>query len=212
MKVLSITKYIAKFVLIIDMIINIKHMKKYYLGWIGVVITLLFLSGCLTCEKKEYTFEFTGKDSSRLTIKYINLMSTMDDTVDISEEDFTSLITDYYEGTELENDFPEATVVGKRLFEENGVLCGEIVLEFTGLAAGHLYQYKDKGPIMYCLSCYSIDSEYFNESNGEYGGDVMPVVFWDQGLKTLTLSTDVTFPDETTISLLDKYQEWNAGK
>jgi hypothetical protein len=40
----------------------------------------------------------------------------------------------------------------------------------------------------------------------------MPVVFWDQGLKTLTLSTDITFPDTTTISLLDKYHEWNAGK
>jgi len=38
------------------------------------------------------------------------------------------------------------------------------------------------------------------------------VVFWDQGLKTLTLSTDVTSPDETTIGLLDKYLEWNAGK
>jgi hypothetical protein len=40
----------------------------------------------------------------------------------------------------------------------------------------------------------------------------MPVVVWDQGLKILTLSTDVTTPDETTISLLDKYLEWNAGK
>jgi hypothetical protein len=186
-------------------------MKKYYLGLIAVIVTVLFLSGCLTCEKKEYTFEFTGKDSGRLTIKYINVMSTMDDTVDISEEDFTSLITDYYEGTELENDFPNATVVSKRMFEENGVLCGEIVLEFADMATGHLYQHKGKGPIMYCLSCYSIDSEYYNESNGEYGGDVMPVVFWDQGLKTLTLTTDVTYPDETTVSLLDKYLEWDAG-
>jgi hypothetical protein len=186
-------------------------MKKYYLGLIAVIITVLFLNGCLTCEKKQYTFEFTGKDTGRLTIKYINLMSTMDDTVDVSEEDFTSLITDYYEGTELENAFPEATLISKRLFEENGVLCGEIVLEFANMAAGHLYQHNNKGPIMYCLSCYAIDSEYYNESNGEYGGDIMPVVFWDQGLKTLTLTTDVTYPDETTIGLLDKYKEWEAG-
>lgn len=186
-------------------------MKKYYLGLIAVIITVLFLSGCLTCEKKEYTFEFTGKDSGRLTIKFINVMSTMDDSVDISEEDFNSLITDYYEGTELENGFPEATLVSKRLFEENGVLCGEIIFDFAGMAAGHLYQHKDKGPIMYCLSCYSIDSEYYNESNGEYGGEVMPVVFWDQGLKTLTLTTDVTYPDETTVGLLDRYKELKSG-
>lgn len=186
-------------------------MKKYYLGLIAVIITVLFLSGCLTCEKKEYTFEFTGKDSGRLTIKFINVMSTMDDSVDISEEDFNSLITDYYEGTELENGFPEATLVSKRLFEENGVLCGEIIFDFAGMVAGHLYQHKDKGPIMYCLSCYSIDSEYYNESNGEYGGEVMPVVFWDQGLKTLTLTTDVTYPDETTVGLLDRYKELKSG-
>lgn len=212
MKLLCIIKYIVKFVSNKVWILNTNHMKKNYLVWIGIIITAFFMSGCLTCEKKEYTFDFTGKDSGRLTIKYINLMSTMDDTVDISEEDFSSLITDYYEGTEIENEFPDAVVVSKRLFEENGVLCGEIVLEFTDLAMGHLYQYKDKGPLMYCLSCYSIDSEYYAESNGEYGGDVMPVVFWDPGLKSLTLSTDVTFPDETTVSLLEKYTEWEAGK
>jgi hypothetical protein len=187
-------------------------MKKYLLAWIGVIITVLFMSGCLTCEKKEYTFEFTGKDSGRLTIKFINLMSTMDDTLDISEEDFSSLITDYYEGTEVENDFPDAVVAGKRLFEENGVLCGEIVLEFTDLAMGHLYQHNGKGPLMYCLSCFAIESEYYASSNGEYGGDVMPVVFWDSGLKNLTLSTDVTYPDETTVGLLDRYLEWKAGQ
>lgn len=186
-------------------------MKNKYLVWTGILIAVLFLSGCLTCEKKEYTYEFTGKDSGRLTIKYINLLSTMDDTLDISEEDFNTLLTDYYEGSEVENEFPDATVVEKRLFEENGVLCGEIILEFTGLAMGHLYQHNGKGPLMFCLGCYSIDSEYYSSSNGEYGGDVMPVVFWDAGLKTLTLSTDVTTPDETTVSLLDRYLEWQAG-
>lgn len=187
-------------------------MKKNYLIWFSLIITVLFMSGCLTCEKKEYTFKFTDKESGILTIKYVNLMSTMDDTVDISEEDFTSLMADYYEGTEIENEFPEATVVSKRLFEENGVLCGEIVLEFTNLAMGHLYQHNGKGPLMYCLSCFAIDSEYYSESNGEYGGDVMPVVFWDSDLKDLNLTTDVTIPDETTVSLLDRYLEWEAGK
>jgi len=183
-------------------------MKKNFFIWTGLILTVLFLSGCLTCEKKEYTFDFTGKDSGTLTIKYINLMSTMDDTVDNSDEDFSSLMIDYYEGTEIENEFPEATLISKRLFEENGVLCGEIVLEFTGFSMAHLYQHNGKGPLMYCLSCYSIDSEYYSESNGEYGGDIMPVVFWDPGLKKLELKTDVTAPDETTLSLLDR---WKAG-
>ncbi len=187
-------------------------MKKYFAGLAALMVTVLFFSGCLTCEKKEYTFQLTGDNSGRLTIKYINIMSTMDDTLDISEEDFGSLILDYYEGSELENEFPEAILVSKRLFEENGVLCGEIVFDFPDLAAGHLYQHKGTGPFMYCISCYSIDSEYFSESNGEYGGDVMPVVFWDPGLEKLTLTTDVTMPDETTISLLDRYLAWEQSR
>jgi len=196
----------------VSITINLYFMKKQNFIWIGVIISVLFMSGCLTCEKKEYTFEFTGKESGRLTIKYINLISTMDDTIDVSEEDFSSLMNDYYEGSEIENEFPDAVLISKRLFEEDGVLCGEIVLEFENLSAGHLYQHRGKGPMMYCLGCYSIDSEYYYESNGEYGGDIMPVVFWDSGMKTLTLTTDVTYPDETTVSLLDRYQEWEAGQ
>lgn len=182
-------------------------MKQNYFTWIVFIITVLFLSGCLTHKKKEYTFQFTGKDSGRLTIKFINIMSTMDDTLDVSEDDFASLITDYYEGSEIENDFPDATLVDKRLFEENGVLCAEIVLDFPTLAACHLYQHHGKGPYMYCLGCYSIDSEYFNSSNGEFGNDIMPVVFWEEKSNPLTLATDVTTPDETTMSLLDRWKE-----
>jgi hypothetical protein len=184
-------------------------MKKNFIIWAGLVLIVLFFSGCLTCEKKEYTFEFTGKDSGILKIKYYNLMSTKDDTIDNSVEDYASLMADYYEGSEIENQFPEAKLIGKRLYEEDGVLCGEILLEFNGLAMAHLYQYKGTGPLMYCLSCYSIDSEYYSESNGEYGGENMPVVFWEPGLKQLELKTDVTYPDETTVSLL---KMWKQGK
>ncbi len=203
---------IVKFVLDKDIILNTNPMKKQALVWIGVIAAVLFMSGCLTCEKKEYTFDFTGKESGRLTIKYINIMSTMDDTVDISEEDFSSLLADYYEGTEVENGFPNATVVSKRLFEENGQLCGEIVFEFSDISMVNLYQHKGKGPIMYCLGCNSLDSEYFLESNGEYGGDVMPVVFWEAGLKSMTVSTDVTVPDETTVGLLDRWKAYESGQ
>jgi len=187
-------------------------MKKTYFSILAVMITAMFISGCLTCEKKEYSFVFTGENSGRLTIKYINLLSTMDDGEDISEDDFQVLLNDYYEGAEIENEFPNATVVEKRLFEENGVLCGEIIFEFDDLAAANLYRYKGTGPIMYCLSCFSIDTEYYDESNGVYGGDIMPVVFWEAELKKLRLTTDVTTPDETTVSLLDAYYNWEAGQ
>jgi hypothetical protein len=199
--------YILKFVLINRWIIKTNLMKKNLLIWISLISIALFLNSCLTCEKKEYSFQFTGKDSGTLTIKFINIMSTMDDTIDNTEEDFSTLMTDYYEGTEIENDFPDAKLVDKKLYEEDGVLCGMIKFEFTGLAMAHLFQYHGAGPLMFCLSCYSIDSEYYGESNGDYGGDIMPVVFWNPDLTTLELKTDVTTPDETTIGLLPKWSE-----
>jgi hypothetical protein len=186
-------------------------MKRNFLIWTILISAVLFLSGCLTCEKKEYIFELTGNNSGRLTIKYINIMSIKDDTLDVSVEDFESLLNDYYDGEELQNAFPDATVVNRRLFREGDVLCGEVVYEFSDLNSAKLYQHQGKGPLMYCLGCYSLDSEYFSESNGEYGGEVMPIVFWEQGTKKLKLVTDVTYPDETTISLLDNYLKWEEG-
>jgi hypothetical protein len=186
-------------------------MKKSILIWTALVAIILFLSGCLTCEKKVYTFEIKGDNTGILTIKYINIMSIKDDSLDVSAEDFQTLVSDYYDGEELQNAFPDAKVVNRRLFKENGVLCGEVIYEFSDISAAKLYKYKGEGPFMYCLGCSSLDSEYFSESNGEYGGDVMPVVFWEEGTKKLSLTTDVTYPDETTVSLLDNYLEWEKS-
>lgn len=185
-------------------------MKKNLLVLAILALILLFVSGCLTVEKKEYTFTFKDNNSGTLTIKYINLMSSMDDSTDISEEDFMMLIDDYYSGSSVEDQYPGTTLLEKRLFEENGVLCGEIVLEFTDLSQVKLYRYDDKGPFMYPLNCGTLDSETFEGGNGQYGGDAMPVVFWEQGAKSMTLSTVVTYPDETTVGLLDEYHVWKS--
>lgn len=186
-------------------------MKKTLLSLPILALILLFISGCLTCEKKEYTFKMTGENSGTLTIKYINIMSSMDDTLDVSEEDFMTLINDYYTGSSVEDEFPGTTLVDKKLFEENGVLCGEITLAFSDLSLVKLYQYEDKGPFMYPLNCGTLDSETFEGGNGVYGGDIMPVVFWDRGIKSLEMNTTVTIPDETTVSLLDEYLEYKSG-
>jgi hypothetical protein len=186
-------------------------MKKTLLALPALALALLFISGCLTCEKKEYTIKMTGKNSGTFTIKYINLMSSMDDSLDVSDEDFMSLINDYYTGSSIEDEYPGTTLVDKKLFEENGVLCGEITLAFTDISQIKLYQHQGKGAYMYPLNCGSLDSETFYGGNGEYGGESMPVVFWDQGLKTMDMVTIVSDVDETTLSLLDEYQEYKAG-
>ena len=171
-----------------------------------LLITSSIFTGCLTIEKKEYSFEMTGKNSGKLTIKYVNIMSSEGDSLQAVNADFDELTSSYMMGDKLQNDYPNTTNIQKRLFEENGVLCGEVTMSFPNLAAVKLYQYDTKSPFM--LSLGFLDSETFAESNGKHGGDVMPIVFWDKKLKKLTLATNVTKPSEKTLSLLEKYNRW----
>lgn len=185
-------------------------MKKFGFYAFAVAMITFLISGCLTVEKKEYTFEFTGKNSGILTIKYYNIMSVMDDTLDVSDADFDELISSYLYGEEIENEFPYATNIQKNLYEEDGVLCAEVTLEFDDLEAAHLFQYDTKSPFMFNLGSSWLDSETYFESNGVYGGEQMPVVFWDSGIKMLKLTTQITTPDETTMSLAGLYRDWKG--
>jgi hypothetical protein len=179
-------------------------MKKLNLSPLFIVLLSILITSCLTVEKKEYTFEMKDNQSGTLTIKFINIMSMKDDTLDVSESDFTELTNTYIDGDQLENDFEKATVKSKRLFEENGVLCGEAVLEFSDLGAVGLFQYDENSPYMFNVGSFT-ESETYITSNGDYGGEVMPVVFWPKSLKTFTLTTTITTPDESTIGLLSIY-------
>ncbi len=169
-----------------------------------LIILFFSLSSCLTVEKKVYTFELKDGNSGTLTIKYINILSMMDDTADVSATDFDELTNNYIDGNQLNEDFPDATIQSKKLYEEDGVLCGEVVIFFKNLRSIGLFRYDNKSPYMFNIGSF-LESETFLNSNGEYGGDVMPVVFWPKSLKTLNLTTYVTTPDETTMSLLDNY-------
>jgi hypothetical protein len=181
-------------------------MKKSNLSLYSVILLTFLITGCLTVEKKEYTFELKDSKSGTLTIKFINIMSMMDDTMNVSDSDFTELISTYIDGDQLETDFEPAVVKSKRLFEEGGMLCGEAVIEFNELNEVGLYQYDEGCPIMFNVSSF-LESETFLSSNGEYGGEIMPVVFWEKSLKTLKLTTTITAPDETTIGLLSIYNQ-----
>lgn len=165
------------------------------------------LSSCLTVEKKEYTYQLTGNNSGKMTIKYINIYSIMDDGQDVSQEDFKELVDKYLNGTQVLEDFPTATNIKTRLFEENDQLCGEITLDFSDLNAARLYQYKNSGPIMMNIST-AFDSETYLSSNGDYGNENMPVVFWPSQMNKLIVTTTVSQPDETSISLVEEFREW----
>lgn len=176
-----------------------------------ILLVIIGLSSCLTVEKKEYTYQITGNNSGKLTIKYINIYSIMDDGKDVSESDFKELLDKYLNGTQVMEDFPAAENIKTRLFEENGQLCGEITLEFNDLNSARLYQYQKGCPIMMNIST-AFDSETYLSSNGEYGNDHMPVVFWPSDAKKLVVTTLVSTPDENSTSMLDDYKAWLKSK
>jgi hypothetical protein len=131
----------------------------------------------------------------------------MDNGKDVSTDDFKELIDKYINGDQINQDFPEAENIKKRLFEENGQLCGEVTMEFNNLSTARLYQYEPRCPIMMNIST-AYDSETYINSNGTYGNDFMPVVFWPANMKKLNVSTAVSATDENSVSLIDAYRIW----
>lgn len=170
--------------------------------FVFILIVPVILSGCLTCEKKEYTFVLTGPNSGKLTIKYINIFSSLIDSAGEIDRDYDELINMWLKGEKIERDFPDAQKIKKRLFEENGQLCGEVVMEFDKLENMRLYRFNHAGPFMFSLSAFNDDGENFFRSNGEYGGDKMPVLFWPDFMKTLTITTRIADPDTSVRSML----------
>jgi len=172
---------------------------------IAIISSLLTLTGCLCIQKKEYVFEFTEKGSGKLIITFYNIMSVKENGIDVSEKDFTELTSEYIEGNKLSQEYPNAKVRQARLFEKDGVLCGKVIVYFEKIEDVKLYQHEGKGPFMLHINNLS---EYYQSSNGTYGGKDMPVVFWDKSLKELRLTTTFEEPDAEAISLLEKFKNW----
>jgi hypothetical protein len=180
-------------------------MKKIRL-FVLLVFVAAFFTSCLTVEKKTYVFELDGKNSGTLTITWENIMSELDEGEDVSEEDFDELVNSYLNGDEIESQYPDATIVSKDLYVQNNKLYGKAVIKFDDLAEVKLYKYDKKGPYMLSMSSFS---ETYSYGNGTYGGDVMPVIFWDKKSKRLEFTTTVTEPNEDdNVSLAPSYNKW----
>jgi hypothetical protein len=176
-------------------------LKKLFRFLILILIPVT-LAGCLTCESKEYVFQLTGENSGKLTIKYVNIFSNQIDSIGEISADYDELINMWLKGRKLENYFPGATKISKRLFRENGVLCGEVTMDFDNLSKVHLYRYQGKGPFMFSMAAVNDDGETFKNTNGEYPGEKMPIIFWPSDTRTLRFTTKIAESDSTCVSML----------
>jgi hypothetical protein len=180
-------------------------MKKTLFIFFIAVFTV-YMQGCLVVETKEYTFKMKKNGSGEVTIKYINIMTDSKDSAGVPETDYQDLIDSYLKGHKLKEEFPEAKNIKKRLFEEDNQLCGEVKFEFDDITKFKFYKYKERGPWCYYLSAGMFGGEQYFSSNGTYGGENMPVIFWDGGQKTFEFKTTVTSPGKNTMSLIDMWK------
>jgi len=181
-------------------------MKKIILNSTLFLLVIVLFNGCLTVERKEYSVTLTGANSGKAVIKYINIVSTKDEDRDVSMKDFAELITDYVEGKKLEDEFPNAKNLKKRLFEENGVLCGELTFDFDSLTTVKIFKYDKDSPFMLVTNNFS--NETLDDFDGQMIDDKLPVVFWNKNIKKFTWSTTVTSDVSNAVSLLSHYQNW----
>lgn len=179
-----------------------------------MIAACLFMSGCLTSEFKELriTLNDDGK-SGKGSVLFTDISSEQgDDTVSVATEDFNSLIADYVDGKSFETANPGLENIRKRLFVQNGKLMGEITFEFDDISAVGLYRHKGEGQYLY----YTLADGYFTSgqyasSNGSYGGEKMPIVFWSEDATTFYLKMNLASQAPRT-SLAAKYEEWQKRR
>lgn len=180
-----------------------------------VLLVIAFLAlefpACLTVERKEYRIKLNADHSGEAVIKFVNIMSEADDTLDISNDDFHQLIDFYLQGNQLEKENPGFHNVKKRLFEEDSVLCGEITFTFDSLGSVRIFKYDAESPFMYAVGS-PLSSEQYVESNGILGRDWMPIVFWPKDSRELYIKTKIVSEVSFQRGLLKNFKEWQAGR
>jgi len=176
-----------------------------------VVILAISLVGCLSVEYKEYKIEIDKNGSGQGKIIWRNISSSTDSETEDGSADFVELIEEYLEGNAIEDENPGFKKTKKKLFMENGQLCGQIEFEFDHYEDIGLYRHHDEGPYMFILG--TID-EGFVESNGEYAGENFPLIFWDSGTKEFEFVTSINQAStEESKLLIDHYKLWKeTGK
>lgn len=173
------------------------------------IVTLFLLNGCLTVAGKEYHIRLHADGSGTATIRFLDIGSESDDTSDVSAQDFEHLVNSYLVGSEFEERNPGWRNVKKKLYEEKGVLNGELNFEFDSLSAVWLYQFDQLSPLMYYVGTDRL-AEEVRETNGRFRQDVMPVVFWPVGTTELYLHTRIRSEAPDRRSLVQQFRYWKT--
>jgi len=179
-----------------------------------VVVIVIAMSGCLATEIKEYHFQINYDGSGSGTIKYINIVSEEDDEKDVSFDDFGELITNYLEGTAIEEENPGYTILGKELNVVDSQLIGEIKFEFNLLEKVSFWrdQLCECSPILFYFGSLS---ETLQETDGTYlhtDENEFPLIMWPANTTEFSFKTHVKEDMSDAHSLAPLYQTWKMNR
>ena len=179
-----------------------KHLKI-----IVLLLLALLIIGCLQPITKEYSFHLKPDGSGNGKIRFVDICSVDAEGEEGVVEDFDLLINDYVQGNYFEEENAQLNVTDKKLFEENGILVGEITFEFASLTDAGLFRYDecDCCPIMLIELTLG---ETIGQSNGKLADGVDGIYLWDKDESDISFSTVFEATDSGKVSLLPMYNEW----
>jgi hypothetical protein len=175
-----------------------------------LTVTTFLASGCLIAEKKEYVFKVNKDGSGSGTIRFVNLVSQDDEEQDVSFKDFAELVTDYVQGDKFQDDNPQFLVTDKKLYEQDGMLIGEVSFTFSSWDSAGFFRTNDCDccPTFYYFE--AVNNETYESSNGEYLGEngKLPLIVFPSETKEFTFTTTFLTDLSGTHSLLEHYKSW----
>jgi hypothetical protein len=171
----------------------------------------VIFTGCLNAEYKEYRFKVNPDGSGTGTITFVNLVSQDDNGKDVSQKDFSDLVSDYLTGSGFEEANPGYAVTGKRLYEKDGKLMGEIAFTFTSLDSFGFFHQSGCACCPVLLYSKAFDDSYA-ATNGKFLGDnsTTPFIVWEPGIKEFYLKTSSMGDLANTHPLLALWQDWKS--
>lgn len=172
----------------------------------------VLLGGCLTAGRKVITLRVNADGTGSGTMVFQDIGSMREEEQDNSLTDYSRLVDGWLHGDAFEQANPALYNVKKRLFAEGSKLNGEISFQFYHYSDIGLFRYNDAGPWMYYTQVNASEIERFDTSNGEFGGAMMPVVFWPEKAKEFRIENAFESGDRPVASLYPLYNRLGVQK
>jgi hypothetical protein len=183
---------------------------------------LLMISGCLWVERAEYYIRVQPDGRGEGKVKFYNICyeeGLLDSTKsgDLSAA-LSELMEKYVRGPGFEQEHPDLTITGKRLYREDSILVGEVDFTFDSLANLGIWTYRQQGELLISMVVHplfgALQTELVN-SNGKFTSvaEGSPFLVWDESVPLISFmvrtESDPSSPGQH-VSLADEWTRAGA--